>query len=155
MTRSFGYKDRQTITTFLMTWLLLLVFLNWLFVLFALQSSRTMRVLWGTLVLAYIFWKLYRLLTKLTYTFTPQDITIGLPNQKTIVLAFWHIVSITPIARLPRRWGWGIIPVPQHGRFLYTTTSSHILRIEMNDGIQIYISPKTYPHDLPKLQKPH
>ncbi len=153
--KSYGHKDRQTIITFVITGLVLLVLLNGLFVLLAVQSKWTIWVAIGTAILGYIFWKLYRLLTKLTYTFTHQHITITLPNQKEIVLAFAHIKSITPLARVPRWRGRGIIAMPQYARFLYTSSSSRLLCIEMNDGTQIYISPKTYPHDLTKLHKPH
>ena len=151
--KSFGHKDRQTIVTFVVTGILLLALLNGLFVLMAVQSQWTIWVAIGTAILGYIFWKLYRLLTKLTYTFSPQHITITLPNQKEIVLAFAHIKSITPHARVPRWRGWGIIAVPQYARFLYTTASSRLLCIEMHDGTQIYITPKTYPNDLQKLKK--
>lgn len=151
--KSFGHKDRQTIVTFVVTGILLLALLNGLFVLLAIQSQWTIWVAIGTAILGYIFWKLYRLLTKLTYTFSHQHITITLPNQKEIILAFAHIKSITPYARVPRWRGWGIIAVPQYVRFLYTTASSRLLCIEMNDGTQIYITPKTYPNDLQKLKK--
>jgi hypothetical protein len=105
--------------------------------------------------MAYIFWKLYRLLTKLTYMFEKDAVTIVLPNQKEIVLAFAHINAISPLDHLPRWQGWGIIALPHLGKYLYTTSSSHILHIEMHDGTDIYISPKTYPNDLTKLHKPH
>lgn len=99
--KSFGSKDRQTIITFVITGITLLVLLNGLFVVLAVQSKWTLWIAIGTAIVGYIFWKLYRLLTKLTYTFTPQHITITLPNQKEIVLSFAHIKSITPHAHVP------------------------------------------------------
>jgi len=143
----FGYKDSSTKVVFIFTWLLVLWGLNALPRLWMSDSPLKRYIVVGTIFLGWIFRRMRRIITKLHYLFSPNwDIAIVLPNKKKFNLPEQMMIKKEQVAHSSRRtWRW-IKYLPRKQEVHFTTSSSHLLKISMQDWRVIVISPREYPN---------
>lgn len=141
----YGYKSFFTKFTLIFTWIVLLLALNFgIFVVFIKYPQWRWYFVVGLLFLWWIFWRMWRVQKKLYYIFDKGNITIVLPSWKKFVLEKKHIKKTKKLPSLAWWSTWGVSYIPRKQEFHFTTSTQHLLKIWMDDGRVIIISPKKY-----------
>lgn len=141
----YGYKSLFTKFTLVFTGAVLLLALNFgIFVVFIKYPQRRWYFVVGLLFLWWIFWRMRRVQKKLHYIFDKGNITIVLPSWKKFVLEKKHIKKTKKVQSGAWWSPWWISYIPRKKEFYFTTSTQHLLKIWMDDGRVIVISPKQY-----------
>jgi hypothetical protein len=139
------YKDLFTKISYGFTWLIVLVLIN----IAAWVMIEAQQWLWSyfllVIVFVWIFWNMWRTVTLIRYTFTPESITLHLPGKKTFILSSKEIVSIESNVNAPWWYGWGVKIHIWSRDIACTTASTRLMRVTMSDGKRILISPRIMP----------
>lgn len=141
----YGYKDFFARFALVFTWVVLLAAINvlpWVWIRF---TSWIGWLLLGIVILGWVFRQMWRISAKLHYKFWTQSITIVLPTGKEFVLPRTKIKKIERLDRISPLQGWGVKYLFWKQELHFTTSTRHLLRISMDDGRVILISPKEYP----------
>ncbi len=138
---TFWYKDTFTKIKVILIWLILLLSLN-LFAIIIIKHPDL--VLWIFLLILlswYSSYKSLRNLNKMMYEFSPDWIKIILPSWKKYLLKKEDIISIDLLEKISR---WSSLFVKYNyfdNEVKFTTSISNILKIKLEDGRKILISP--------------
>lgn len=141
----YGYTDRYARAVFIFTGIVVLVWLNLLFVVWVRYPGIKRRWLGVLAIMSRVFWRMWRIQKKLHYIFDKTGITIVLPSGKKFHLPQVAIESTKQVPYMARRSGRGIKYIPRKQEVHFTTSTHHLLYILMKDGRTIVISPKEYP----------
>lgn len=141
----YGYKDLFSKITFLFTGLVLLIWFNIGIFIILIRYPQWKRYFFvGLAIFGWIFWRMWRIQKKLYYIFDKGNITIVLPWRKKFLLSKKNIRKTEKIDHLSWWNWWWISYIPWKKEFHFTTSTHHLLKIYMDDGRVIVISPKKY-----------
>ena len=95
----YGYKDLSSRFSFVFTGLVLLIGMNvWIFI-WIRNQTMSMWLLVLLAILARMFWRMWRIFTRLRYTFAKTGITIHMPGGKEFFLDANQIESTEKIMK--------------------------------------------------------
>lgn len=139
---TYGYKDFFSKTS-IVTGIALLFLINYYIIYLYIQNWNIgilpiLLVIW----LGYIFYSMVRTANGLHYEFSTQGIKIILPNKKSYMLPKEKILSVEVADKYPWWSGQGIWYNFFSKEIMFTTCTKNILRINMDDGRIIIISPR-------------
>ena len=131
------YKTMFTRARIVFIWLVLLFLIN-----YQLFFSWDYGTIFATVVVAYILHVHVRIVNKLRYTFSDDQIEISLPSGKKYLLEWRDMLSLESIKR-SRRQVWLGAKYKRSRREIHFTTSNHnLLLITMRDERKVIISPR-------------
>lgn len=141
----YGHKDFFTVFSLVFTGIVILLWLNiglfWVFI------KNPSWKWWFVIALSGLIWigrRMRRTQKNMYYIFDKHWIIIHLPNHKEYILAKKYIRSQEKIEKLSWLSGRWVKYIPRKQELYFTTSCSHILKITMDDGKVIFISPKKY-----------
>lgn len=139
------YKDFFTKFSYIFTGIILLVMINmalWVMI-------QAQELLWPYIILvalfAWMFWRMWRLLSRMRYEFSPERVLIHLPGRKTYDLAVADMEWVIYRDSLPWWYGWWIKIIPWTREVAFTTSTTHTMTLVMKDGRRIVLTPRIYP----------
>ncbi len=139
-------KDVFFRTCFLLVWIILLFLINWLIIFFLNWWSISLWYYGFIALSAFFFYKIYRLFNNIKYEFTSESIIVY-SGRKKYTLFLKKIDKLEKIINIPIINLFGIRYNPVSKELFFLTSYQNIIKIYMNDGEKIYISPKRFDED--------